>query len=145
ALRQQDIADSWYRDTTGIRLSDYNAEWRVRAALRAARIDWPWVLQALNEMHPGQRQEPVWRYWKARGLAASGKPRQAQAVFDKLAGEFNYYGQLAAEELGRLTSIPPRAAPPTAAEMAEARANPGLRRSLALFELGWRSEAVPEW
>lgn len=145
ALRQHDIADTWYRDTTGIRLSDYNAEWRVRAALRPVRIDWQWVLKGIDEMQPGLREEPAWRYWRARGLAATGKPRQAQAVFDDLANEFNYYGQLAAEELGRLTTIPPRAAPPSSTEMAQARANPGLRRALALFELGWRSEAVPEW
>jgi soluble lytic murein transglycosylase len=33
----------------------------------------------------------------------------------------------------------------TAQEMAQARANPGLQRAVALFRLGWRGDAVPEW
>jgi soluble lytic murein transglycosylase len=33
----------------------------------------------------------------------------------------------------------------TSAELAQARANPGLQRAITLFDLGWRPEAVPEW
>lgn len=145
ALRQHDIAETWYRQTLAARISDYNAEWRVRAALRSVPIDWPWVQRTIELMRPELRERSAWRYWHARALAATGKQREARQEFEQLAGRFEYYGQLAAEELGRLTTIPPRAAPPTPQEMAEARANPGLRRALALFELGWRSEAVPEW
>jgi soluble lytic murein transglycosylase len=41
--------------------------------------------------------------------------------------------------------VPPRPAPISDSEIAEARANPGLRRAVQLFRLGWRQEAVPEW
>src|SRR5690606_190852 len=75
ALRQQDIADVWYRDTISARISDYNAEWRVRAALRPAQIDWNWVRESIELMRPELRARSAWRYWHARALAATGKPR----------------------------------------------------------------------
>ena len=69
----------------------------------------------------------------------------AAAAYASIADRFDFYGQLAAEELGRRVNVPPRPAPVTDQEIAEARANPGLRRAVQLFRLGWRAEAVPEW
>ena len=145
ALRQNDVAHAWYRQTEAARLSDYNLEWRVRSALRQPQIDWAWVVRMIERMPDALRAEPVWQYWRARGLAATGQPRVAQAEFSRLAVGFDYYGLLAAEELGMAITIPESAPTPTEAELAEARANPGLRRALGLFALNWRAEAVPEW
>jgi soluble lytic murein transglycosylase len=63
----------------------------------------------------------------------------------KIAGNFSFYGQLALEELGQSVVIPPRAPLPTDAERRRAARNEGLARALALFDIGWRSEAVREW
>ncbi len=145
SLRQSGVAHRWYRNTDGAELGTYNAEWRVRSALRESPIDWKQVLHSIEQMPAKLREQPAWRYWRARGLAATGRERDAHAIYASIAEGFNYYGQLAAEELGELTFIPPAAAKPTDKEMAQARANPGLQRAIALFELGWRSEAVPEW
>ena len=58
----------------------------------------------------------------------------------------HFYGQLAAEELhGTPVKAPPRPAAPNEVELAQARALPGVDRSLRLFALGWRNEAVREW
>ncbi|WP_251864354.1 lytic transglycosylase domain-containing protein [Achromobacter sp. Marseille-Q4962] len=145
ALNQDSRADDWYREAGHVRMTEYNAAWKVRAALRQPRIDWKWVLASIGEMPASQQAEPSWVYWKARGLAATGRQDQAQAAYASIADRFDFYGQLAAEELGRRITVPPRPAPVTDAEMAEARANPGLRRAISLFRLGWRAEAVPEW
>lgn len=145
ALRQNSVAPQWYRDTDGARLSAYSAEWRVRAALRTSPVDWPWVLRTIDQLPGDLRDEPAWRYWRGRALAATGHQREAMAVYGSIADRHVYYGQLAAEELGELTRIPPPAPPPTAQEIAAARAHPGLQRALVLFDLGWRSEAVGEW
>ena len=75
-------------------------------------------------MPPAQRADTSWVYWKARGLAATGRKDQAQAAYASIADRFDFYGQLAAEELGRRITVPPRPAPITDAEIAEARANP---------------------
>ncbi|WP_427185506.1 transglycosylase SLT domain-containing protein [Bordetella bronchialis] len=144
-LNQDPRAHDWYVEAGHIRLTQYNEEWKVRAALRQPRIDWKWVIASIEAMSPEAREEPAWIYWHARGLAATGRGEQARQEYEQIAGKFNFYGQLAAEELGRAITVPPRAAPLTAQEMAQARANPGLQRAIALFRLGWRGDAVPEW
>ena len=145
ALNLDSRANDWYHEAGHIRMTEYNAGWKVRAALRQPKIDWKWVIESIDEMPPAQRADTSWVYWKARGLAATGRKDQAQAAYASIADRFDFYGQLAAEELGRRITVPPRPAPITDAEIAEARANPGLRRAVQLFRLGWRAEAVPEW
>ncbi|WP_459616082.1 lytic transglycosylase domain-containing protein [Bordetella sp. 2513F-2] len=145
ALNHDGRAHEWYREAGSVRLTEYNHAWRVRAALRESPIDWPWVIASIEEMPTSQQAEAVWVYWKARGHAALGRTDTARQGYERIAGKFEFYGQLAAEELGRPVGVPPMAAPVTDAEMAEARANPGLQRAVELFRLGWRPEAVPEW
>ncbi|MFY3137470.1 transglycosylase SLT domain-containing protein [Achromobacter xylosoxidans] len=145
ALNLDSRADDWYHEAGHIRMTEYNAGWKVRAALRQPKIDWKWVIESIDQMPQAQQQDPSWIYWKARGLAATGRREQANAAYASIADRFDFYGQLAAEELGRRITVPPRPAPLTDSEIAEARANPGLRRAVQLFRLGWRQEAVPEW
>ena len=138
-------AYGWYRETGSLRLSETNNAWRVRASLRQANIDWAWVLQAIDAMGSTQKADASWVYWRARGLAATGKKQDAEKAYASIAAQFNFYGQLALEELGRQIVAPERPAPVTAQEIAQARANPGLQRAVTLFKRGWRGDAVPEW
>src|SRR5690606_17414749 len=145
ALNVELNAAGWYRRSGNARLSDYNHAWQVRSELRQPRIDWNWVAKAIRRMSAQQAAEPVWVYWYARALAAQGNQEAATQHFQSIAGDLSFYGQLAAEELGRTLSIPPAPAPVTAVELQEARNNLGLQRAIAMFRLGWRPEAVPEW
>lgn len=138
-------AYGWYRETTGIRLSDNNHAWRVRASLRQAKIDWGWVQRCIDQMGLPQRNDPAWVYWKARALAAQGREKDAQALYESIAHQFNFYGQLSAEELGRAIVAPAKPSPVTAEEIEQARNHIGLRRAITLFKRGWRGDAVPEW
>ena len=49
---------------------DDTLAWKVRAALRANQGAgrWQQVVQGINAMSPAEQSEPVWVYWKARGL-----------------------------------------------------------------------------
>ena len=145
ALNLDSRADDWYHEAGHIRMTDYNAGWKVRAALRQPKIDWKWVIESIDQMPAAQQADPSWVYCKARGMAATGRRDQANAAYASIADRFDFYGQLSAEELGRRITVPPRATPVSDREIAEARANPGLRRAVQLFRLGWRQEAVPEW
>ena len=138
-------AYQWYRESGTVRLSDNNEAWRVRIALRQPKIDWKWVMQGIDTMREPQRSDPTWVYWKARGLAATGKKADAEKAYQSIAADYSFYGQLAAEELGKTITAPKRPSPVTEQELAQARANPGLQRAVALFKRGWRPEAVPEW
>jgi len=87
----------WY-SRAGENLSDLQLAWKVRAALRARA--WPQVLAAIGAMTEEESRQPAWRYWKARALMESGRTREAEQILKPLATEFNFYGQLAVEELG---------------------------------------------
>ncbi len=144
-LNQENRADDWYRAAKDLRLSDYNAAWRVRAALRQDKVDWKRVEQTINFMSPEQQEETAWLYWKGRALKAQGKAEQAKALFSLLNKQYDFYGQLAQEELNGKIVLPAQAAPVTAKELAHIKQNTGLQRAIALFNLGWRAEGVAEW
>ncbi len=69
-------ANDWFREAAGTPLTSEQRAWRVRAALRAGA--WPDVAAAIEAMPPAQAQEPAWRYWKARALAAAGHARRRE-------------------------------------------------------------------
>jgi soluble lytic murein transglycosylase len=143
AWRHQPEALAWYAKAADAPLDDDQQAWRVRAALRAQ--DWAQVQQAIAAMPMALQQQPAWIYWQGRALAALGKTENAQALFLQIAGQPDFYGNLADDALGRKASLPPQAAAPTLAEMTAARNNPGLQRALELFRLGMRVEGAREW
>ena len=135
----------WYRAAADTPLDDHQSAWRVRAALRAQ--DWPEVLASVNTMSEQQQRDAAWQYWKARALQTLGKPIEAREIFAPLSGEFNFYGQLASAELADLpvlSAVIPVYKPDQQA-ITEMLALPGIRRTLALYRMDMRSEALEEW
>jgi soluble lytic murein transglycosylase len=134
-----------------IEWSDDTLAWKARAALRsdgAAR--WPQVLEAIGAMSADEQRDAAWVYWRARALQATASdPKvadpEATRLLESIAGELNFYGSLAAEDLGRPIALAPEPAPLTAQERAAAVRNPGLSRALLLISIGLRSEGVREW
>lgn len=136
-------AVDWYARAGKTPLSDDGYQWKVRAALRAQ--EWGVVRDTIQAMPPALAALPEWIYWLGRSLHAGGRTTEGNALFEKIAGQPNFYGNLADEELGRQIVPPPKAKPPTAEEQRAARDNPGIRRSLAFFRADLRTEAVKEW
>ncbi len=135
----------WYRDAADTPLDESQSAWRVRAALRAQ--GWPEVLASVNAMGEQQQRDPTWQYWKARALQALDQPVEARAIFASLSGGFNFYGQLANDELAGspLLSETPPAYKPDAQAIAGMLALPGIQRTIALYRIGMRTEALDEW
>ncbi len=135
--------DDWRR-TTGAALSNDQAMWKTRIALRHG--DWKMVRATIEAMPPILRAENTWTYWLARSLASTADGREAaRPLFSRIAEQNSFYGQLAMEELGQLISIPPAAMTPSAAELAQVSANPDLRRALKFFGMRLRFEGTREW
>ena len=135
----------WYKAAADTRLDDHQSAWRVRAALRAQ--DWPEVLTSVNAMSEQQQRDAAWQYWKARALQELGKPIEARAIFAPLSGKFHFYGQLASAELADFPVLS-EAIPvykPDKQDITEMLALPGIQRTLALYRMGMRSEALEEW
>lgn len=162
AMKLMPEADTWFQRasvaaTTASRdvdLNDDTLAWRVRSALRAADPGrWQRVLDAVAAMSATAQADVTWVYWKARALQASAKPgaegdgqrTAASVLFERIAGQMNFYGKLAAEEIGRPQPLPARPAALTSDERLQAQRQPGLTRALALIGLGLRSEGVREW
>jgi soluble lytic murein transglycosylase len=143
ARRHLPEAVDWFKEAGETPLSDEQLAWRARIALR--QENWQEVKTAIERMAPPVCNEPTWTYWLGRSLCALGAREAGQGLFRSITGEYHFYGQLAAEELGIPLQIPPKAAPPTEEELAEVAALGGLKRALALYRLGLRSEATAEW
>lgn len=132
----------WY-SRAGDNLSDLQLAWKVRAALRGQA--WNVVLAGISAMTEEERRHPAWRYWKARALIETGRTREAEQILKPLATEFNFYGQLAVEELGGKITTPLVSYRPRAADIDAMGQRIGIRRALELFRLGERIDANREW
>ena len=144
ARRLMPEASGWYGLAgNGAGLSDDQLAWKARAALRNA--DWDAVRDAIDRMSLVARQDPAWTYWYGRALGAQGRADGARAYFLRISGQPNFYGLLAAEELGYMVAVPEPFHVPSEEDVNAARANAGLARSLELYRLELRNEATREW
>ncbi|WP_313950303.1 lytic transglycosylase domain-containing protein [Accumulibacter sp.] len=143
AWKHMPEAIDWYRLAGDAPLSDDVAEWKVRAALRAQ--DWGAVRSTIEKMPPALAAQSAWVYWLGRAYRAGGRLAEANALFAKIAGQPDFYGNLASDDLGQPISPPPRAAQPSKEELAAVQANPGVQSALVFFRLNLRSEGVREW
>jgi soluble lytic murein transglycosylase len=143
------------KGTREIDLPDETLAWKARAALRGdgGRARWQQVVQAINAMPATLQKDPAWVYWKATALQAVAEDSEdgealrssSRELLAGIAGQMNFYGELAAEELGQPLVLPPKPTPLTAVERDGAAARPGLQRALMLIAIGLRSEGVREW
>src|SRR5467141_379517 len=141
ALRHVPEALDWFGDAGA--LTDEQLAWRARIAMRTER--WAELRSSIDRMSPLAKKDPAWLYWYGRAERELGSPLEAEGYFERIAGEHNFYGRLAAEELGVSLQIPARAPLPSESEITEVAAIPGLARALALYRLDMRTEATKEW
>jgi soluble lytic murein transglycosylase len=136
-------ADDDWKKAAGAPLSQDQMQWKVRIALRQG--DWKMVRATIEAMPATLRDDPAWVYWLGRAMLAQGEREDAHALFERIAGQGSFYGQLAMDELGKQVTLPPAARPPTPAELAQAAANPDFQRALKFFALRLRFEGTREW
>ncbi|MCM1281603.1 MAG: lytic transglycosylase domain-containing protein [Alistipes senegalensis] len=142
ALSLSPEALDFWKKAEGAPLSAYAQEWRARTALRS--YDWEALGRWIDGMPERIRRDPAWVYWKGRVFWETGDEEPARRCFGEIAGQFHFYGQLAAEELGGRTVIPPMDRPDKA-EVAKMAANPGFGLALKFFALNLRFEGSREW
>ena len=147
----------------GYQLNDQQAGWLARAALRATATDptkWELVRRTIQRMSDSERRDATWRYWLARATIQTAKGptapvdlATARAAREILATENNFYGVLAAEELGRVKMPNFQPNPPTSAALARIGDRVGVKRTFALYQLAdlkpdvkdLRNDAFREW
>jgi len=136
--------------------SDDMLGWQVRAALRFDGADaqrWTLINSALSAMSADEQKDITWVYWRARalqGVAKEGPEGDAERLasrqlLESIAGQMNFYGKLAHEDLGGTVALPPKPAALSSAEREGAKRKPGFERALLLIAIGLRNEGVREW
>jgi len=143
AREHHDEALKWFARAGDTPLDDRHLAWKIRAALRDGQ--WQVVRESIDRMSFGVAHQPAWIYWYGRALAAQSEEMGSRAYFLRIAGQTDFYGLLAAEELGYVLALPDITHVPSEEEVAAAAAEPGLQRSLELIRLGIRVEGVREW
>ncbi|NHA14056.1 transglycosylase SLT domain-containing protein [Thioalkalivibrio sp. XN279] len=117
--------------------------WAVRVALRQQH--WAAVEHALAALSADAAGEPVWRYWLARMLEATGRSDQARMVYASLAGERGYYSFMAADRLGADYRWSADPVPARDEVIATLEQRPDIIRSRELFHVGLESYGRLEW
>ncbi|MCK9363529.1 MAG: lytic transglycosylase domain-containing protein [Syntrophales bacterium] len=133
----------WFKKGEKEALAGEQLVWRTRIALR--QENWPEVKSAIEGMTASLRNESAWTYWMGRSLGMTGNNEAGRDLFKKISGRYDFYGLLAAEELGIPLPMPPQAAESTREELSQVAGRPALQRALALYRLNLRTEAAREW
>jgi soluble lytic murein transglycosylase len=124
-------------------LSTESQEWKVRAGLRAK--DWTLVKNAIEGMNPAVRsKDPAWTYWYARALKVDGQAEKARENLELVAEQYNFYGQLAREDLGKSNNVPARTKV-SDAEIDTMSQRKGFTRGERLYAMNLRFEGNREW
>ena len=143
AREHHDEAIKWFARAGDTPLDDRQLAWKVRAALRDGQ--WLVVRESIDRMSFGTAHQAAWIYWYGRALAVQGEEMGSRAYYLRIAGQADFYGLLASEELGYVLALPDVTHVPSEAEVAAAAEDPGLKRALELIRLGIRVEGVREW
>lgn len=143
AMGHHPRALEWYAHAGEADLTEMQVAWRARAALRAG--NWKEAFAAIRLLPPEVAREPSWRYWRARALRALGEAEAGEALLRGLAAERNFYGILAAEEVGAVRLPDWNGWKPQQADLDRVMAVPALGRALALYRIGYEPEALREW
>ena len=118
-------------------------EWWARFLL--SRQDWSGVLAVIEQMPEDTQKDDRWRYWLAQASLRTGRVQPPSGLLLELAANANYYGFLAADELGLAYNICPQQPDIEAGEIDRIANIDGFRRALELRKAGLDNWAVREW
>lgn len=91
-------------------------------------------------------QEPKWQYWQGRALSTLGAPlMQSHHHYELASKHRDFYGFLASQQLGISPSMNHSPTHVPSSVIQRMRLTPGIKRALALFELGRIPQARREW
>ncbi len=118
-------------------------QWRIRSNIRQG--DWPATLSNIEALPPKQQARLRWQFWWAYANARMGRQIEADSTFRYLASRRDYYGFLAADQLGLPYAFEnrPLAMDNTSIEHISQRQE--ARRAHELYRLGRILDARREW
>ena len=118
-------------------------EWWARYLL--SRQDWSGLATVIEQMPDDIRNDDRWRYWLAQAGLRSGQGSLPLESLEELATKANYYGFLAADELGLAYNICPLQPDINALDIERIASIDGFQRALELRKAGLQNWATGEW
>lgn len=118
-------------------------EWWARFLL--SRQDWSGLIKVIGQLPEDIRNDDRWRYWQAQAELRSGQVNSPSALLSELAKKANYYGFLAADELGLAYNICPQQANVEQADIDRLAQKDDFHRALELRKVELDSWATIEW
>ncbi len=121
---------------------------RFIAALK--RLDWPAVADFVRELPADQQTDLQWRYWYARALSQTGQKdsssgKTGRELMQDVAQARDYYGFLAAEQLGQPHKIVHQATPTSPMAEAALLKLPSMAAAQEFYQLDLMTNARREW
>jgi len=118
-------------------------EWWARFLL--SRQDWFALVSVIEQMPTETRNDDRWQYWLAQAGLRSRQVKTPSEALQELAIKANYYGFLAADELGIGYNICPRQADVDVDEIERIAGIEGFKRALELRKAELHNWATGEW
>lgn len=116
---------------------------RLRTAL--ADLDWDRIVAWTQSEPADEKIRLRWYYWRARALEQTGNVAAAREIYTWLAKERDYYGFLAADQLGIEYSMNYHPLPEDLEEWEKLNNLPAFQRARELRILGSQYSARREW
>ncbi len=117
--------------------------WRIRLALQDG--DWKQCIAQLDKLTNEEQAQTRWQYWRARCTEAQGFRAAAARMYKSIAGEFEYYGFLAADKLQQDYSIKTSSPLVNEAELQKLKKSPAITKAVEYFLVDLPWEGRREW
>lgn len=143
ARRFDPEAETFFARSEAAWWPDAQREIRLRLLVRGGR--WNEFLEQYDALPKVLRDSRIWRYWQARALKAGDLQFASRRAFARLSTEEDYYGLLAAEQLGQTMGAVTRQIELSEDDRARLTRHAGFQRAFALQALAQRWEAASEW
>ena len=136
-------ANQLLADLTSNAVNDEVVRWRIRSALRQEH--WRSIALQITTLSADERQRSQWQYWKAVALEETGHAAQSMLIMASIAQQRDYYGFLAADQLGLDYSFANASIDYEEQITDGLVANKALIRARELYEVGLDGRGRSEW
>ena len=143
AYRHDDRATTWMYQLPKDLVDSSTGMWRARSALRS--LDWDLVLRGIAMLKEEEKEEPQWKYWKARALSENGLLSDAKLLYQNIANDRSYYGFLAADKLSVPYNIVNEPVQYNSQEFERIEQTPSIIRTKELLLVDQLADARREW
>lgn len=116
--------------------------WEMRVAIRES--NWVHFLDLYELLPKNRQQKHRWQYWKARALFELNQAKEANAIFNTLALERDFYGFLAADRLSLPYQFNLKPTQPYDLDVLEKK-YPQLKIIKELVAINWHKSLKREW